>query len=238
MAAPKFMTKELTDPYDALRTGLIWGRWSSGERLIPQHLKQEFGCTSSVLREAMLRLAGEGFVVSEKNLGFRAVAHTQETFREAAHLRLVLEREAVGLSLANGDFDWEVALSAAHQKLAYVEKQMMGTSDAKQYVRHWSLQDWEFHSTVLSACGSALLMRAYKSAFDTFRMYAVSAYPNYGFSQDITAKEHLDIYETAIARDVPGCIAAIERHLTLYEGGNRTADPLPPKFPPNKQSTV
>lgn len=223
------MSKDITDPYDALRTGLIWGRWKSGERLIPQHLKDEFGCTSSVLREAMLRLAGEGFVVSEKNHGFRAVAHSEETFREAAHLRLVLEREAAELSLKKGDFDWEMALSAAYQKLAYVEKQMMTTGDAEKYVRHWSIQDWEFHATVMSACGSELLMKAYRSAFDTFRMYAVSTFPNYGFSQDITAQEHLDIYETAIARDVPGCVAAIERHLTLYKDGNRTADPLPPK---------
>lgn len=208
------MTSTTQDPYDALRTGLIWGRWKSGERLIPQHLKEEFGCTSSVLREAMLRLVGEGFVVSERNLGFRAVAHSEETFREAAHLRLVLEREAVALSLKNGDFDWEIALSAAYQKLAYVEKQMTDTQDAKKYVRHWSIQDWEFHSTVMSACGSDLLMRAYKSAFDTFRMYAVTTFPNYGFSQEITAKEHQDIYETAINRDVAGCLAAIERHLT------------------------
>lgn len=223
------MSKDVTNPYDELRAGLIWGRWKSGERLIPQHLKEEFGCTSSVLREAMLRLAGEGFVVSEKNHGFRAVTHSEETFREAAHLRLVLEREAVGLSLQKGDFDWEVALTAAHQKLAYVEQQMMQTGDAKKYVRHWSIQDWEFHWTVMSACGSDLLIRAYRAAFDTFRMYAVATFPDYGFSQQITAKEHQDIYDTAIARDVPGCIAAIERHLTLYKFGNRTSDALPPK---------
>lgn len=223
------MANHATNPYDALRTGLIWGRWKSGQRLIPQHLTEEFGCTSSVLREAMLRLAGEGLVISEKNHGFRAVAHSHETFREAAHLRLILEREAVELSLRNGDFDWEVALSAAYQKLAYVEKQME-TGDAKDYVRHWSLQDWEFHSTLMSACGSNLLMRAYKSAFDTFRMYAVSEFPNFGFSPEVTAREHQAIYETAINRDVPGCIRAIEQHVTLYKDGNRTDDPLPPKF--------
>ena len=223
------MTKESTAPYEELRSGLIWGRWKSGERLSPQHLKDELGCTSSALREAMLRLAGEGFVVSVKNQGFRAVVHSPETFREAAHLRLLLEREAVELSLQKGDFDWEVALTAAHQKLAYVEAKMSNPEEVDKYVRHWSIQDWEFHSTVMSACGSALLMRAYRSAFDTFRMYAVSTFSDYGFSQNVTVKEHLDIYETAINRDIPGCVAAIERHLTLYNDGNRTADPLPPK---------
>ncbi|MEP1935039.1 MAG: GntR family transcriptional regulator [Roseibium sp.] len=145
------MASQTSAPYDVLRQGLIWGRWKSGERLIPQHLKEELNCTSSVLREAMVRLAGEGFVVSEKNHGFRAVAHSQETFREAAHLRLVLEREAAELALKNGDFEWEMALSAAHQKLAYVEQQMVQTGNTTDYVKHWSLQDWEFHRTLISA---------------------------------------------------------------------------------------
>ena len=223
------MTNNSTEPYEVLRSGLIWGRWKSGERLIPQHLKDEFGCTSSVLREAMLRLAGEGFVISEKNQGFRAVVHSPETFRQASHLRLILEKEAVELSLKNADFEWELSLSAAYQKLAHVEKQMIATNDAKKYVMHWSLQDWEFHETLMSACGSDLLLRAYKSAFDTFRMYAVSSFQNYGFSQDITAQEHFAIYETAMKRDVKGCIRAIETHLTLYRDSNRTGELLPPK---------
>ena len=120
-------------------------------------------------------------------------------------------------------------LSASHQKLAYVERQMMESNDANKYVRHWSIQDWDFHATVMKACGSELLMQAYKSAFDTFRMYAVSSIPNYGFGQSITAKEHLDIYQTAINRDVPGCIAAIERHLALDKRHSNTSEPLPLK---------
>ena len=223
------MASQTPTPYDTLRQGLIWGRWKSGERLIPQHLKEELNCKSSVLREAMVRLAGEGLVISEKNHGFRAVAHSQETFREAAHLRLVLEREAAVLALKNGDFEWEMALSAAHQKLAYVEQQMLQTGNVTDYVSHWSLQDWEFHSTLISACGSALLMRAYKSAFDTFRMYAVAEFPDFGFGQKVTVREHSAIYEAAINRDSAACIAAIEQHVTLYHDGNRSTKPLPSK---------
>ncbi len=228
------MTADETDPYETLRTGLIWGRWKSGERLIPQHLKEELNCTSSVLREAMLRLAGEGLVASEKNLGFRAMSHSQETFRQAAHLRLILEREAVVLSIAHGDFEWEMATNAAYQKLAYIEKQMIETGDVTKYVRHWSMQDWDFHSTVMSACGSDILMRTYKSAFDTFRMYAVARFPDFGFHFETTVREHKDIFDAAISRDVSACVAAIERHLTLYEDGNRSGDPLPEKLKLNE----
>lgn len=221
-----------TSLYDILRNGLISGRWKSGEKLKPQHLKEELNCKSNVLREALLRLAGEGFVVSEKNQGFRAVAHSEETFREAAHLRLVLECEAAELALKAGDFDWEMAVSAAHNKLEYIEKQMNGLSDISEFAERWSYQDWEFHSTLLGACGSELLMRTYKTVYDTFRMYAVSETMNYGFLGSTTIGEHDAVFQAAINRDQTACLAALEQHLIVYHDGNRSMDPVSTKVIP------
>lgn len=216
-------TQPPIDPYDALRDGLIWGRWKSGERLKPQHLTSELGCTKAVLREALLRLAGEGFVQAEKHHGFRATQHNEETFRQAAHLRQLLECEGAVLALRLGDFDWEMALNAAHHNLVYIEAQMAQVDDISPYIKRWSQQDWLFHSVLLSACGSQLLMQSYKSAYDTFRMYAVSQITNSGFSS-FTRLEHQAIYDAAITRDNDACVAAIHQHLALYEDNNRSSE--------------
>ncbi|MDP5218914.1 GntR family transcriptional regulator [Ruegeria sp. 2205SS24-7] len=220
--------KPPTDIYDSLRDGLIWGRWKSGQRLKPHHLKAEFGCTTAALREALLRLAGEGFVENEKNHGFRAVEHSEDTFRQAAHLRLLLEREAAELALKQGDFEWEMALNAAHHNLDYIEARMEQAEDVTPFLRRWSRQDWVFHSTLLGACNSDLLIRTYKSVFDTFRMYAVSQIEGFGFSH-VTRGEHRAIYDAAIARDLPACLDAIHAHLAQYEDDNRLLKRLAPK---------
>ena len=217
-----------TTLYQTLRDGLIWGRWKSGEKLKPQHLKEELNCKSASLREALLRLAAEGFVDSELNQGFRTVSYSEKTFQEASHMRLLLECEAIQMAIKNGDFEWEMAVSAAHSKLAYVEKQMLEADDVATYLKHWSRQDWEFHSTIISACNSDLLLRNYKAAFDAFRMYAVSELSNFGFGGEATIDEHSEIFEAVINRDEGACIAAVERHLTLYEDRNRTSEPILP----------
>ena len=209
------------DPYETLRDGLIWGRWKSGERLKPQHLEGEIGCSRAALREALLRLAGEGFVQAEKHFGFRATEHSEEVFRQAAHLRQLLECEGALLSLSRGDFDWELALNAAHHNLAYVEVQMAGATDLLPYVKRWSRQDWLFHKALLSACGSEMLVKSCKAAFDTFRMYAVSQIREFGFSPT-TRDEHQAIYDAAIARDTDACLKAIDVHLALYQDRNRS----------------
>ena len=228
MTLAQSLEPEVQDPYDVLRDGLIWGRWRSGERLKPQHLKDELGCTKAALREALLRLAGEGFVEAEKHHGFRATEHSEETFRQAAHLRELLECEGAYLSLKQGDFEWEMQLNAAHHNLAYIEAQMAEARDITPFVKRWSRQDWLFHSAVLAACGSRMLLDSYKSVYDTFRMYAVSQIANFGFST-ATRGEHDAIYEAAIARDSTGCIAAIKAHLALYEDNNRSPERRTPK---------
>ena len=220
--------KSVKDPYDAVRDGLIWGRWKSGERLKPRHLKDEFGCTSAAVREALLRLAGEGFVEAVKHQGFRAVEHSEETFRQVAHLRLVLETEGVELALKSGDFDWELALNAANHNLEYIENRMAEAKDVSLFLKRWSRQDWNFHSTLMSACESDTLMKTYKSVYDTFRMYAVSQISGFGFSR-VTRQEHQAIYDAAIVRDLPACLAAIRTHLVLYEDNNRQLKRLAPK---------
>ncbi|MGI9507868.1 MAG: GntR family transcriptional regulator [Geminicoccaceae bacterium] len=224
--------------YDILREDLIWGRWRSGEQLKPQHLKDELTCTSGVLREALLRLSGEGLVALVKNSGFRVASYDEETFREAAHLRLLLECEAAELSVKRGDFEWEMAVNTAHHNLAYIEDQMATVDDITPFAQRWSMLDWAFHSAVLSACGSKLLMRRYRSVYDTFRMYAAARIDNFGFLVPETIDEHRVIFEAAIARDADGCIEAIKAHLRLYHDESRSTERLRMKKQKDRQKRV
>ena len=224
------MSATAADPYVSLRNGLIWGRGKSGERQIPQHLTNEVGCTSSDLREALLRLVGVGLIVFQRNPGFRAVASDQGTFRRPAHLRLLLEQEGVALALRHGNFEWEMPVTAACRKLTHVEIQMMAVDDVTQYICHWSIHDREFHCTVREGCTSDLLLCAYKTAFDTFRMCNVAEKRNYRLSHRVTAGEHRAIYDAVSAHDTDQLATALEAHLSLLEDGNRSSDPPPLKM--------
>lgn len=212
--------------YDALRDGLLCGAWRSGEKLKPQHLVHDLGCTTAAVREALLRLSGEGFVSAVKHQGFRVVEYDEQTFREAAHLRLLLECEGAELSLSRRTIAWEVHLSSAYHSLKFLEEQMAEADDIGPFVQMWSRHDAEFHRALIEASGSSLLMKSYRSVYDTFRMYAVSQIGHFGFDRDTNLKEHAAIYAAAINHDRDGLIVAIRDHLVLYKDGNRTDEPL------------
>ena len=209
--------------YAQLRDGLIWGRWQPGEKLKPQHLKSEFSTTSGALREALIRLAGEGFVSFEEQRGFSTIKPSRDSFLELRHLRVLLEVEAARLSVEQGGLEWETNLSAAHHRLVYLEEKMRGNDDLRSFIKWWSRYDQQFHEVLISACGSALLRQQYRSIYDKFRLHAVSELRTYGFRGEVTTNEHNDILTAALDRDADACAAAIDRHVTIYRSADRSA---------------
>lgn len=202
--------------YRAVRESLIWGRWKPGEKLKPQHLKASFGCTSSVLREALIRLAGEGFVTFEEQRGFSTIVPTQESFFEVRAMRILLESEGVRLSIENGGIDWEVDLKAAHYRLAHLEEKMRQEGELRGFIKIWSLHDWQFHHALIAACGSDLLKEFHSTVYDKFRLHVVSELKNFGFRAATTIDEHEAILRSALDRDAATCAKAIQDHLAIY----------------------
>lgn len=202
--------------YEKLRDGLIWGQWPPGTKLKPQHLKEAFSTTASALREALIRLAGEGFVDFEEQRGFSTMRPSRQSFQQLRHLRVLLEKEGARLSITNGDLEWETNLAAAHHSLSYLEAKMKASDDLSGYIKMWSRMDAQFHKALIAACGSELLIQEYRSIYDKYRLHAVVELRTFGFRGEITIAEHATIFDAATARDVSACQKAIEDHVTIY----------------------
>jgi len=202
--------------YDKLRDGLMWGRWSPGEKLKPQHLRESMNATPAALREALIRLAGEGFVEFEAQRGFSTIKPTRKSFYEILHLRFLVESEAARLSIENADIQWEADLVAAHQRLAQLEKSVGHEQNIRRFIRIWSTFDWAFHRTLIANCGSDLLIETHKTSYDRYRLHAVGELETLGFRGETTVEEHEAILSAALDRDAEACAKAINAHLRIY----------------------
>ena len=61
-------------------------------------------------------------------------------------------------------------------------------------------------------------------------MYNVAEMHNYGFSHRVMVDEHRAIFDAVSARDADQVATALEAHLSMFEDGNRSPDPLPSKM--------
>ncbi len=75
----------------ALEAALVAGELKPGELYSAPVLGERFGVSATPVREAMLDLVKDGFVVAERNRGFRVVEMSDSDLDDILQIRLLLE---------------------------------------------------------------------------------------------------------------------------------------------------
>lgn len=194
--------------YRRIRADIIFGRLRPGQKLKLDALRDGYEASVSTLRETLSRLASEGLVVAEGQRGFEVMPVSVENLREIAALRLLLEAHALEQSFAAGGIDWEGTVVASHHKLATLERRMQAGDRSETEL--WKRYDWEFHQSLIAACGSRVLMETHAQIFDKYLRYQMIAL---SFRGDIAAEEHRILLDCALRRDAATAREVLERHV-------------------------
>lgn len=196
------------DAYAALRRDIIFGVLKPGDRIVLGELKARYGTSASTLREKLLRLAEEGFVVGEGKRGYFVAGMSPEGLREIAELRALLECHALRKSFERGDTEWEANVVAAHHRLHRMEEEMKaGRTEVRET---WKRYDWEFHQALIMACGMAELLSVHGSVFDKYLRYQMRLLT---FRGDVAAEEHRGLLDAALARDADRAEEILRTHI-------------------------
>lgn len=179
-----------------VRDDIVFGRLEPGRKLTLERMRDAYGSAVGTLREVFNALASEGFVSAEGARGFEVAAVSREDLREIAHVRELLECDALRSSFEAGDLEWEARVVAAHHKLASVERVVSaGERKGEETFRRY---DWEFHNALISACGSRLLLDMHARIYDKYLRYLVLASV---FRGEPVVTEHRALLDAALARD-------------------------------------
>ena len=144
LKSPQFLEKTLADQaYKLVREDLLAGSLEPSARLRVNELKLRYGLGLSPLREALLRLASEGFVVAEGQRGFAVAPLSMAELTDITRTRQQIESIALGWAIEHGDADWEAAIIAAFHRLS---RTPMPTSPTEsEALLSWELKHRAFH---------------------------------------------------------------------------------------------
>jgi len=182
--------------YRRIRSDIIFGVLAPGQKLRLERVSESYGTSIPTLRELLNRMCAEGLIVAEGQRGFEVAPVSAADFRQVAELRLLLENHALEQSFTAGDLDWEGRVVSAHHKLGVMEKRMMEGHRENQEL--WKQCDWDFHHSLISACGSDVLLAAHAAAYDRYLRYQMIAVV---FRGEIAAREHQALLEAALVRN-------------------------------------
>ncbi|QUQ67027.1 gntR family regulatory protein [Kutzneria sp. CA-103260] len=201
--------------YAHLRDAIMHGAHAPGDALKPQDLAKEQSVSLAVVREALVRLVGEGLADRLPNRGFAVPAFSDHRWQEIAEARRAVEPVLLRMSIERGDLDWESRVRAAHHRLARTPAFVPG--EGEHYSDAWAEAHRIFHRTLLEGCGNAILLET----FD--RMWTASELARRWSAHRTPDRDHLGehrrLEDAALARDADAAAAALAQHLTLTAAG-------------------
>lgn len=203
-----------------LRMDIIGGVFAPGSKLLIKDLCTRYGASPIPMREALSRLTSSGFVQAEDQRGFKVATASAQDLAEISGARMLVETEALRLSVLQGDVAWESRVVAAHHQLSRLAVREATAPAALS--AQWDEAHMAFHDALLSACGSRVLLELAANLRERFTRYRYISALAAGRSggppaaaepahRDIPA-EHSAIVEAALARDVARATALLQQH--------------------------
>lgn len=212
--------------YDHLCRDVVYGVLKPGDKLRFNQLVETYGFGVSTLREALTRMMGDGLVVLEDQRGFTVSPVSRAQLLDLLQMRLLLEEQAIRLSIERGGVEWEVGVMSAFHRLFKIES---GTGDDLRLTEDWERCHADFHRALLAGCGSPLLLQMRETLYRQGERYR-RLYQKYVARERDHLSEHRMIMEAAQRRDADETVRLVTAHLkttvndVLHSDFTREAD--------------
>ncbi len=190
-----------------VREDLLAGEFAPGEPLRLATVRTRYDAGLTPLREALFQLAAEGLITVEGQRGFRAAALSAADLIDVTDQRVLLEGQALRLSIELGDLAWESHVLAAHHRLARTAMLDPGTTTL---AADWTEVHRVFHRSLVEACGSAWLLRfrdVLSDQSERYRRWSLRESPD----RDVGG-EHRALAEATLARDADLAVQCLADH--------------------------
>ncbi|GAA0775756.1 GntR family transcriptional regulator [Roseibium denhamense] len=179
--------------YLMIRRMILVGELAPGEKLKIETLRKILDMGGSPIREALTLLVSDLLVERLDQRGFRAAEISAHNFQEILNLRCHLEEIALRESLREADHAWEDRLVISHHRMM---------REPRTNVERFEELHKAFHMNLLSGSHSPVLLKFCNQLYDLNIRYRYLAGKDLSYARRDIGKEHTDIMNAAVDRDV------------------------------------
>ncbi len=216
--------------YEGLREEIVRGKLLPGERLIPREIASRLGCSPMPVRDAVTRLATEGFVTVAPRKVTRVASLSRQEMNELFAVRAVLEAYAARLAcsaLTESDLDQLTRMAAS-----------MAARLRANDLKGWFALNQRFHFLIFERANNKILHGFLLELWDkTLRSRAMVLLDRPEFVAQ-REREHQAILEALRARDGDAVEKLWREHISrsgeetgkffsMPQAANREGSPVP-----------
>lgn len=208
--------------YDWLKTEILAGRLRPGDPLSENEIAQRLGVSRTPVREAFVRLAGEGLLAVRPQVGTSVAPIDVDAVADSQFLRETIESRTVALAAARAT----EADARELRRLLREQRRLVARGEHRGFVE----LDDRLHQHLLSMAGRPRVWNAVEAAkaqLDRVRHISVE---DPAWLQTVFA-QHEEIVRRVIDHDAAGAARAMSRHLqTVFATIERIAAVHPEFF--------
>ena len=210
----KMVLKSMRDQiYEAIQESIVNNSYKPGEELQIDRLAEEFGVSTTPIREALIRLESSGLVHLIPNKGARVTSFLEQDVRDTWEIRKLLEPYAAKLT-ASLDVSSEIQeLHAAFDKLE------QGPQDGNLYIQ----SDIRLHELLYVHLSNELLKETLHNILQRsmrMRYFAEDMSKMHDQVVQEVISEHKEILRALAAKDGEKTAETVHRHV---ENGEQRA---------------
>ncbi len=193
--------------YDAVFGMILSRELPGGTVLQEKKLAASLGISRTPMREALMRLEGEGWLkrLTDRLLSVKVVDLPE--FLNALSVRRLLEREAVRSAAQTLDSS---EINRLIEALAALK-----LADDPDNRTHWSFDD-DLHNTIAAASGNPVLARLVDELRKITHLFEAQTFPQ-RLSPGVA--EHQAILDALLSRDADRAVVAMDEHLDRVRAG-------------------
>ncbi|MEC4893642.1 MAG: GntR family transcriptional regulator [Oscillatoria sp. PMC 1051.18] len=194
--------------YQAIRTAILSGELTSGQRLVETHLAKKLQVSRTPIREAIRQLQHEELVTIDANNVLRVAKFSPHDAAQLYDCRLALEQLAVAEACQNAT---DSQLKQLDRLVMQAEK--LSHSKPSQLTNFQLLDlDYRFHRLLAESSGNLWLRSLLDRVFDKMILIRIQTIQSNPDVLEIRA-EHRRIYEVIAQRSPETAVEAIKDHL-------------------------
>ncbi|HWI83817.1 GntR family transcriptional regulator [Ramlibacter sp.] len=234
-----------------LRQAILEGALPGGSVIRQEEVARKFGVSRVPIREALLKLEGEGLVETQPRKGVVVTVLSTDDFEEILEMRfalesLAIERAAQRFSAAN-----TAAAMAVVEQARTILKSKRNLDLAHEFESRWGELNWSFHRRLYEPAGRPRLLATIENLQQLFarhlRMHIAAPDPRLpaarSLREDTAANlqewaavldEHEQMVRACAAHDGATAVAVLKHHISdhgrelvrrLREAGTPAPDP-------------
>jgi len=185
--------------YRQLKTAIIEGKLAPGELYTELGLAKSLGISRTPVREALLRLATENFIIFHPRRGMSINLFTPEEVENLYELRQALEETAFS----------KIAGNLTPEQIQEVKNIIREQENSE---KSFSKHDRKFHLFLIEAHGNRFVTQTYNNLLDYITILIRKTLMQKGRAKE-AIREHREILESLIRGDARRTQEAVTRHL-------------------------